>query len=29
VAKFPDVITVPVWKHQRFTDGIDEWVGSA
>ncbi|HEY0935244.1 MAG TPA: molybdenum cofactor biosynthesis protein MoaE [Trebonia sp.] len=21
--------TVPVWKHQRFTDGSDEWVGSA
>lgn len=21
--------TVPVWKHQRFTDGTDEWVGSA
>jgi molybdopterin synthase catalytic subunit len=20
---------VPVWKHQRFTDGTDEWVGSA
>ena len=20
---------VPVWKHQRFTDGSDEWVGSA
>jgi molybdopterin synthase catalytic subunit len=21
--------TVPVWKHQRFADGSDEWVGSA
>jgi molybdopterin synthase catalytic subunit len=21
--------TVPVWKHQQFTDGSDEWVGSA
>lgn len=21
--------TIPVWKHQRFTDGTDEWVGSA
>lgn len=20
---------VPVWKHQRFTDGGEEWVGSA
>lgn len=20
---------LPVWKHQRFTDGTDEWVGSA
>jgi len=20
---------VPVWKHQLFTDGTDEWVGSA
>jgi len=20
---------VPVWKHQRFADGTDEWVGSA
>jgi molybdopterin synthase catalytic subunit len=20
---------VPVWKHQRFTDGSTEWVGSA
>lgn len=20
---------LPVWKHQRFTDGSDEWVGSA
>lgn len=20
---------IPVWKHQRFTDGTDEWVGSA
>jgi len=19
--------TVPIWKHQRFTDGSDEWVG--
>jgi molybdopterin synthase catalytic subunit len=19
--------TVPIWKHQRFTDGTDEWVG--
>ena len=18
---------VPIWKHQRFTDGTDEWVG--
>jgi molybdopterin synthase catalytic subunit len=21
--------TVPVWKHQRFADGTEEWVGSA
>jgi molybdopterin synthase catalytic subunit len=21
--------TIPVWKHQRFADGTDEWVGSA
>jgi molybdopterin synthase catalytic subunit len=21
--------SVPVWKHQLFTDGTDEWVGSA
>jgi molybdopterin synthase catalytic subunit len=21
--------TVPIWKHQRFSDGSDEWVGSA
>jgi molybdopterin synthase catalytic subunit len=21
--------SVPVWKHQRFADGTDEWVGSA
>jgi molybdopterin synthase catalytic subunit len=21
--------TAPIWKHQRFTDGSDEWVGSA
>jgi molybdopterin synthase catalytic subunit len=20
--------TVPIWKHQRFTDGTDEWVGN-
>lgn len=20
---------VPIWKHQRFTDGTQEWVGSA
>ena len=20
--------TVPIWKHQRFTDGTAEWVGS-
>ncbi len=20
--------TVPIWKHQTFTDGSDEWVGS-
>lgn len=20
---------VPIWKHQSFTDGSDEWVGSA
>lgn len=20
---------VPIWKHQRFTDGTEEWVGSA
>jgi molybdopterin synthase catalytic subunit len=19
---------VPIWKHQRFTDGDDEWVGA-
>jgi molybdopterin synthase catalytic subunit len=21
--------TVPIWKHQRFADGTDQWVGSA
>lgn len=21
--------SVPIWKHQRFTDGSDEWVGNA
>jgi molybdopterin synthase catalytic subunit len=21
--------TVPIWKHQRFADGTDEWVGIA
>jgi molybdopterin synthase catalytic subunit len=21
--------SVPIWKHQEFTDGSDEWVGSA
>jgi len=21
--------SVPIWKHQRFTDGSTEWVGSA
>ena len=21
--------SVPIWKHQRFTDGTTEWVGSA
>jgi molybdopterin synthase catalytic subunit len=21
--------SVPIWKHQKFTDGSDEWVGSA
>jgi molybdopterin synthase catalytic subunit len=20
--------TVPIWKHQRFTDGSDQWVGT-
>jgi molybdopterin synthase catalytic subunit len=20
--------TVPIWKHQRFSDGTDEWVGT-
>jgi molybdopterin synthase catalytic subunit len=20
--------TVPIWKHQVFTDGTDEWVGT-
>ncbi len=20
--------TVPIWKHQTFTDGDDEWVGA-
>jgi len=20
--------TVPIWKHQRFTDGTEEWVGT-
>jgi molybdopterin synthase catalytic subunit len=20
--------TVPIWKHQRFSDGSDEWVGT-
>ncbi|MGZ4451408.1 MAG: molybdenum cofactor biosynthesis protein MoaE [Nocardioides sp.] len=20
--------TVPIWKHQRFADGTDEWVGT-
>ena len=19
---------VPIWKHQRFTDGVEEWVGT-
>jgi molybdopterin synthase catalytic subunit len=19
---------VPIWKHQRFADGTDEWVGA-
>jgi molybdopterin synthase catalytic subunit len=19
---------VPIWKHQQFTDGTDEWVGT-
>jgi molybdopterin synthase catalytic subunit len=19
--------TVPIWKHQKFADGADEWVG--
>jgi molybdopterin synthase catalytic subunit len=19
---------VPIWKHQRFSDGSEEWVGS-
>lgn len=19
--------TIPIWKHQRFADGVDEWVG--
>ncbi len=19
--------SVPIWKHQQFTDGADEWVG--
>jgi molybdopterin synthase catalytic subunit len=22
-------LTVPIWKHQLFADGTDEWVGSA
>ena len=22
-------MTVPIWKHQLFADGTDEWVGSA
>lgn len=22
-------VTVPIWKHQLFVDGTDEWVGSA
>ena len=22
-------VTVPIWKHQLFADGTDEWVGSA
>jgi molybdopterin synthase catalytic subunit len=21
--------TAPIWKHQRFADGTDEWVGTA
>jgi len=21
--------TVPIWKYKGFTDGTDEWVGSA
>lgn len=21
-------ISVPIWKHQRFVDGTDEWVGA-
>ena len=20
--------SVPIWKHQRFTDGTSEWVGT-
>ena len=20
--------TVPIWKHQRFADGTEEWVGT-
>jgi len=20
--------SVPIWKHQRFADGTDEWVGT-
>jgi molybdopterin synthase catalytic subunit len=21
-------LSVPIWKHQRFADGSDEWVGT-
>jgi molybdopterin synthase catalytic subunit len=30
-AKLVDTIKarLPVWKHQLFADGTDEWVGSA
>ena len=30
-ARLVDIVKarLPVWKHQSFSDGTDEWVGSA